>query len=164
MGKKGKEIVQTDVKDLLELLNRAYADEWLAYYQYWVAAQIVKGNMKGAVTSELIEHAEEELEHAEKLSDRMMQLGGTPITDMTELNERANCKYVDPSDSDSVAILKLAIDGERCAIDVYTKLLDIVKDKDPITYHVILDILEDEVEHEDDFEAILEDIKRGGRE
>ncbi|MDD2666242.1 MAG: ferritin-like domain-containing protein [Methanocellales archaeon] len=164
MGMKGKEIVQTDVKKLIELLNKAYADEWLAYYQYWVAAQIVRGNMKGAVTSELVEHAAEELEHAEKLSERIMQLGGTPITDMTELNERANCKYVDPSDPDSRAILKLAIEGERCAIDVYTKLLAIVKDKDPVTYHIILDILKDEVEHEDDFETVLEDIKRGGKE
>jgi bacterioferritin len=162
MGTKGREIVELDVKELIELLNKAYADEWLAYYQYWVSAQIVKGRMKNAVVSELTEHAGDELKHAEMLSDRIIQLGGTPITNITELNDRANCKYAEPTNPDSVEILKQVIDGERCAIDIYNKLLDRVAHKDPITYHVILEILEDEVEHEDDFEAILEDIQRGG--
>ena len=34
MQSKGREIVQMDVNKLLELLNTAFADEWLAYYQY----------------------------------------------------------------------------------------------------------------------------------
>jgi len=45
------------------------------------------------------------------------------------------------------------------AIAMYNKLLDFVKDKDPITYHMVLEILEDEVEHEEDLEAILQDIE-----
>jgi bacterioferritin len=43
MGTKGREIVELDVKELIELLNKTYADDWLAYHQYWVSAQIVKG-------------------------------------------------------------------------------------------------------------------------
>jgi hypothetical protein len=34
---------------LLNLLNKALADEWLAYYQYWIGAKVVKGPMKDAV-------------------------------------------------------------------------------------------------------------------
>ncbi len=162
MGTKGREIVQVDVKTLIELLKNAYADEWLAYYQYWVSAQIVKGRRRNEVVSELTEHAGDELRHAEMLSERIMHLGGTPITNITELNEKANCKYADPANPDSVEILKQVIDGERCAIDVYNKLLDILRHKDPVTYHVILEILEDEIEHEEDFETILEDIESWG--
>ncbi len=162
MGTKGREIVQVDVKTLIELLTNAYADEWLAYYQYWVSAQIVKGRKRNEVVSELTEHAGDELRHAEMLSERIMQLGGTSITNITELNEKANCKYADPTNPDSVEILKQVIDGERCAIDVYNKLLDILRHKDPVTYHVILEILEDEIEHEEDFETILEDIESWG--
>jgi bacterioferritin len=38
MGTKGKEIVKLDAGNLINLLNKAFADEWLAYYQYWVGA------------------------------------------------------------------------------------------------------------------------------
>ena len=34
MGSKGIEIVGMDVQLLLNVLNKAFADEWLAYYQY----------------------------------------------------------------------------------------------------------------------------------
>ncbi len=32
MGRKGREIVGMDVGKLSELLNKAFSDEWLAYY------------------------------------------------------------------------------------------------------------------------------------
>jgi len=34
-----------------------------------------------------------------------------------------------------------------------------LKDKDPITYQIILEILADEIEHEDDLEALVEDME-----
>ena len=46
MGTKGIEIVKMDVNELLNLLNEAFSDEWLAYYQYWLGAKIVEGPMK----------------------------------------------------------------------------------------------------------------------
>jgi bacterioferritin len=55
--------------------------------------------------------------------------------------------------------LKQNIDGERCAIKVYKKLLNFVKGKDEITYKIVLEILEEEIEHEDDLEGILVDMK-----
>ena len=36
MGTKGRQIVGMDVDELLDMLNKAFADEWLAYYQYWL--------------------------------------------------------------------------------------------------------------------------------
>ncbi|NLA21799.1 MAG: ferritin, partial [Candidatus Marinimicrobia bacterium] len=45
MGTKAIEILNLDANHLIDLLNRAYADEWLAYYQYWVGAKVVKGPM-----------------------------------------------------------------------------------------------------------------------
>ena len=48
MGTKGRQIVGMDVDELLGILNQAFADEWLVYYQYWLGAKIVKGPMKDA--------------------------------------------------------------------------------------------------------------------
>ena len=41
MGKRAREIVEVDLKDLIKDLNRAYCDEWLAFYAYWYMAQAV---------------------------------------------------------------------------------------------------------------------------
>jgi bacterioferritin len=159
MGTKGTEIVGMDVNKLVELLNKAFADEWLAYYQYWIGAKVAKGPMRGAVVAELEEHAEEELKHAKMLTDRILQLGGEPIIKPEDWYKMSNCGYDTPEDPSVKVLLDQNIKGEQCAIEVYQKLLETVKDKDPITYHMVLEILEDEVEHEEDLQAILEDME-----
>ena len=79
MGQKGRSIVKMDIDELINLLNKALSDEWLAYYQYWIGAKVVKGPMKDAVIAELTLHATEELSHAELIATRIIQLGGTPV-------------------------------------------------------------------------------------
>jgi bacterioferritin len=160
MGDKGRQIVKMNVQELIDVLNRAYADEWLAYYQYWVSAKIARGWRSGAVAQEFAEHAQDELKHAGMLADRIIQLGGTPITNILEINDKANCKYANPSDPNALALLYQGVDGERCAIEVYDRMLGELKDKDWLTFHMVAEILEDEVEHEEDFQALLEDSKK----
>ena len=159
MGTYGKKIVEVDVNQLIGMLNKAMSDEWLAYYQYWIGAKVVQGCKSELVVKELEEHAKEELEHAEMLAGRILQLGGTPILDPKKWFEETHCGYAEPKDFHSKAVLEQNIKGEQCAIDVYKKMLEFVKGKDHITFHMLLDILEDEVEHEDDLEKILEDIQ-----
>jgi bacterioferritin len=92
------------------------------------------------------------------LAERIITLGGTPLLKPEDLLKETNCGYAEPSDPSTKALLKQNIKGEQCAIETYKKLLEFVKDKDPITYHVILEILEDEVEHEEDLESLLTDM------
>ncbi|MFW9985644.1 MAG: ferritin-like domain-containing protein [Candidatus Odinarchaeota archaeon] len=159
MGTKGREIVKADIKEILDLLNKALADEWLAYYQYWIGSKIVVGPMRDLVASELEEHANEELEHAGMLVERIIQLGGTPILNPSEWHSKTNCGYEAPTDPFVVPILKQNIKGEQCAIDVYNKIVEKVKGKDPITLHIVYKIMADEVEHEEDLEAIMDDLE-----
>ena len=158
MGTLGKKIVELNVDELVNMLNKAYADEWLAYYQYWVGAKVACGRMRGIIAEELEEHAQEELEHAAKLTERIITLGGTPLLKPEDLLKESNCGYDAPIDPQTKALVKQNIKGEQCAITTYKKILDFVKDKDPITYHLVLDILEDEVEHEEDLQSILADM------
>lgn len=160
MGTKGREIIGVNVDKLIELLNKALADEWLAYYQYWIGAKVVVGPMRGAVVAELEEHAGDELKHAGMLVDRIIKLGGTPILKPEDWYKMTNCGYEAPADPSVRKVLEQNVKGEQCAIEVYSKLLDMVKDKDPITHNMVLDILEDEIEHEEDLEALLEDMKQ----
>ena len=159
MGTQGRKIVSLDLKVLLKQLNKAFADEWLAYYQYWVGAKVAQGRMRGIVAKELEEHAGEELEHAGMLADRIAQLGGTPLLKPEDWAKETSCGYDTPSNPETKALLAQNIKGEQCAIVTYKKLLDMVRGKDDITEKIVLEILEDEVEHEEDLQAMLEDMK-----
>ena len=167
MGTRGREIVGMDVDELLALLNRAYADEWLAYYGYWLGAKVVKGPMKDAVMAELTQHAADELRHAEMLSMRIIQLGGMPVAEPKDWYAHTNCPYEAPTAPHVKTVLEQNIRGEQCAISVYKKLLEITREKDPVTYNLVLTILSDEVEHEEDLQSLMEDydilVATGGR-
>jgi bacterioferritin len=158
MGSKGRQIVGMDVEELLRLLNAAYASEWLAYYQYWLGAKLIKGPMKDAVAAELTLHATEELNHATLLVGRIVQLGGTPVTQPSQWFDLSPCAYDAPDDAYVAVILDQNIAGEQCAIGVYKRLMDVTKDKDMVTYNLALTILEQEVEHEEDLQSLKEDL------
>ncbi|MFA5553621.1 MAG: ferritin-like domain-containing protein [Phycisphaerae bacterium] len=159
MGTKGIEIVGVDVKKLIEQLNRAFSDEWLAYYQYWLGAKVVKGPMKDAVIAELEQHATEELNHALLLTNRIIQLGGVPVSTPQDWYKWTNCGYDAPEDPYVMTILKQNIKGEQCAISTYQKLMEMTASKDPVTYNILLQIIEEEVEHEEDLQALQEDLE-----
>ncbi|MBN2194150.1 MAG: ferritin-like domain-containing protein [Polyangiaceae bacterium] len=163
MGKRGREIVGMDVDWLVEQLNRAYASEWLAYYQYWLGAKVIKGPMKDAVAAELNLHATEELAHAVLLANRIIQLGGTPVLMPETWAEHSPCKYDAPEDPYVTVLLDQNIAGEQCAITTYKALMDATKDKDMVTYNMALTILEQEVEHEEDLESLREDLELMGQ-
>jgi len=159
MGTKGTTIVGMDVKELLALLYKAFSDEWLAYYQYWIGSKVVRGPNKEAVIAELTLHATEELNHSVLLTTRIIQLGGTPPLAPAEWMKLTNCGYDAPTDPFVKNVLEQNIKGEQCAIGVYHKLLGITKDTDPVTYNIILTILQQEVEHEEDLQALLVDFE-----
>ncbi len=158
MGTRGREIIGMDVDHLLDLLNRAYASEWLAYYQYWLGAKLIKGPMKDAVAAELNLHAAEELNHAVMLSGRIIQLGGTPVLTPEGWATLSPCKYDAPEDPYVAVLLDQNIAGEQCAITTYKALMDATKDKDMVTYNLALAILEQEIEHEEDLQSLREDL------
>ncbi|MFH0754807.1 MAG: ferritin-like domain-containing protein [Candidatus Omnitrophota bacterium] len=159
MGTRGREIVGMDVEKLLTLLNKAFADEWLAYYQYWLGAKLAKGPMKDAVIAELTQHAADELRHADMLTLRIIQLGGTPVLKPEDWTKFSNCGYDAPADPFVAKLLEQNIKGEQCAISVYKALVDLTANKDQVTYNIALQILQDEVEHEEDLQSLQEDLE-----
>ncbi|MEW6757469.1 MAG: ferritin-like domain-containing protein [Acidobacteriota bacterium] len=167
MGTRGREIIGMDVDKLLHMLNRAYASEWLAYYQYWLGAKVIKGPMKDAVAAELNLHATEELAHAVLLADRILQLGGRPVLTPEGWARLSPCAYDAPEDPYVAVLLDQNIAGEQCAISTYKELMDATREADPVTYNVALSILQQEVEHEEDLQSLREDLdlmaQRSGR-
>lgn len=160
MGKKGVEILNLDVEKLIQMLNEALAEEWLAYYQYWVGARLMEGPMRSEVEPELLLHATEELGHAELVVNRITQLGGTPLLNPNKWAEFARCPYEEPTNPYIEAILKQNLAGERCAIERYEEIAEFTNGKDHVTYSMAVQILNDELEHEQDIEDWITDIER----
>jgi len=159
VAKFGNSIIKgLEISEIITALNRAYADEWLAYYQYFIEAKVVKGIMKDAAIVELTQHAADELRHATMVADRIIQLGGTPLLSPKEWLINTNCGYEEPKEFDVVCILQDSIKGEQCAISIYSQLVDMTRDKDIVTYDIVSQILADEVEHEEDLQALHDDI------
>jgi len=127
----------------------------LAYYQYWIGAKVVQSPIKKEVIAELDEHATEELEHAQMLVKRIIQLGGTPILNPNTWSKLAGCKYLEPSDPRAIKILKQNIKSEECAIEAYKKAINEVDKKDSTTQNILSKILKDEIKHKEDLNMLL---------
>ena len=160
MGKYGSEILKVDVQNLLRILNEALSEEWLAYYQYWIGARVIEGPTRSEVEPELLIHANQELNHAVLVADRITQLGGTPVLSPAEWMKLAKCEYLSPDDPYVEAILKQNLDAERCAIKRYEELAELTVGKDHSTYNMAVTILNEEIEHEQEIEDWLTDIDR----
>lgn len=160
MAQRGISILKgIEAQRVIDLLNKAYCDEWLAYYQYFSEARVIKGLMKDAVVAELNLHGADELRHATLIGNRIIQLGGTPILHPNEWLTHSNCGYDAPTNFDVRVILEQAVKGEQCAISAYSSLLDHFRDKDIVTYDLVSQILADEVEHEEDLQSLFDDIE-----
>ena len=160
MGKKGKAIVDVDVEKLVELLQKAYADEWIAYYAYKWAANTAHGLGSPQVAEVADKTAEEEEEHADELAERILELGGDLPYGIEKLYELANCKSVNyPKDMSNLkGILEGLVQAEGCAIDVYNEIVKFLGpcyDKDIKTFHLVEHILAEEIAHEETFENLL---------
>lgn len=160
MGLKSKTLlVGIEAGTVIRMLNKAYADEWLAAFQYQTAALQITGIIRKSVEKELCEHAREEYEHAMKLAQRIQELGGTVLLTPEEVIKEANCAYVKPGDACAMKIIEQTIASEQCAISVYKRIMEETCQKDMITFQLAMEIMKEELEHEEEFQNFREDIQ-----
>lgn len=157
MGKTGRKIVEVDVKGLIDDLNQALAAEWLAAYQYWAAAQVIEGLQAPIVTEFLEEQVKDEMGHASKLAKRIVELGGSPVANPSQLAKVAGSTYYEPPKdrSDLAQVLRNARKTEAAVIQGYNQLAKKLFGKDPVTYQMVTDILAAEVHEEEETENRL---------
>ncbi len=149
-----------NVKHVVELLNKALAEEWLSFYQYWIGAAVIKGAMRGDIQREFEQHAMEEFAHAKLLVDRIIQLEGTPLLDPHRWFEYADCAYNEPDgDFDVTRLLLQNTASERCAIKRYQEIASLTNDKDFTTCDLAKRILADEENHEQELQDFLDDVR-----
>ncbi len=105
---------------------------------------------------EFLEHANEEQEHADRLAERISQLGGQPDFNPETLLNRSHSEYHNAGNT--LDMLREDLIAERIAIDSYREMVRYVGDKDPTTRRLLEDILAQEEEHADDLVQLIEQI------
>ena len=158
MGKQLRAIVDLSLKELVKDLNKAYADEWLAYYLYWYMAQTVSGRAYEDIAEMLSKLAKDELEHATELADLIVKLGDVPVANPMDFEKNANSPYLIPpkNTADINRIIRIVAEAEAGAIEVYNKIAKKTLGKDNVTYQLVTHILSEEATHEEMFENLLE--------
>jgi bacterioferritin len=145
---------KADVDRVIDVLNTSLATEivcTLRYRQHHFAA---KGIEAEAVAAEFLVHANEEQEHADKLAERIGQLGGTADYNPDTLSTRSHSQY--ETSTNLSEMIKENLVAERIAIASYTEIINWIGDGDPTTRRVFEDILSVEEEHANDMLNFLE--------
>jgi ferritin-like protein len=159
MAKKNIELIKKagiDIDVLLKKLIDAAAAEFNTYYFYTNLRAHAVG-LEGEALKEIIEDARfEDRNHFEALVPRIYELGGSLPTEMGDFTDRAACMDAKlPDEPTTENLLKVLLDAERCAVEVYTDICNYVHGKDPRTYELSAAILHEEIEHEAWFEELL---------
>lgn len=160
MGKLGREIIQdVDVKVIIKSLRSAYADEWLAHYNYLHAAQVASGLNAPQVASMLTTRAADELTHATRLGERILELGGALPASWAEIPKLSNTPaFVLPKrTSNMTGLLQAVLKAERSAIATYQALAKLTRHKDAVTHELAEELLADEVKDEEHTENLIGD-------
>jgi bacterioferritin len=156
--------IDIDINELSQLLLEALAEEYNAWYAYTIVIPFLFGQERKEVCELYKETAEDELnDHAAWLLERLSQLNITPdrILSPDDWNVIAPHKYIKPDSSFNVVkSLQQNIQAEKDAIETYTKIEKILRDKDIVSHAKIKEILADEQEHLTDLEDLLNDITK----
>jgi bacterioferritin len=142
-----------DPATTIKILNDALATELVCVLRYrfhYVAAQ---GLASEAIKSEFLQHAEEEQVHADRLAERINQLGGKASFDPATLTRRSATEYRDGDGL--VDMIKEDLVAERIAIEIYRDLVRFFGDGDSTTRRMLEDILAQEEEHANDMHDLL---------
>lgn len=140
--------------DLLRLLNDALATELVCVLRYRRHHFTATGRPSAAIAEEFLVHADAELAHADRIAERIAQLGGEPDFNPAILIERSHAQY---TEADSLeTMIRDNLVAERVAVESYRQLVALVADRDPTTRRMLEDILAEEEAHADELKDWLE--------
>lgn len=146
-----------DRETVLKLLNEALATEIVCVLRYKRHYFMADGIHAASVAAEFLEHANQEMGHADLLAERIVQLRGKPNFSPDGLSTRSHAEYVE---GDSLKeMIKEDLVAERVAIESYRETIAYLGENDPTTRRILETILATEEEHADDLVSLLVGLK-----
>jgi len=150
---------QADREKVLQLLNEALATEIVCTLRYRHDYYMARGLKAKVAAAEFLEHADQEMEHAGRLAERIVQLGGEPDFDPQTVTARSHAEY--RLGKTLPDMIKENLVAERIAIDSYREMARYIGEDDPTTRPLPESILEVEEEHADDLADLLDAMPGG---
>jgi bacterioferritin len=146
-------------KDIvIRVLNEALATEIVCVLRYKRHYFTAKGLSSQSVAQEFLEHAQEESVHADRIAERIVQLGGEPNFSPDGLATRSHAEYVE---GDSlVDMIREDLVAERVAIESYREVINYLGNGDSTTRRMLEDILAAEEHHAEDLISLVQELRR----
>nr|WP_314876434.1 ferritin-like domain-containing protein [uncultured Pseudomonas sp.] len=145
-----------DREKIIQLLNESLATELVCVLRYKRHYFMASGIKAAAAADEFLEHATQEAEHADKLAERIVQLGGEPDFNPDNLSKNSHAQYVAGNSLKEMVLEDLV--AERIAVDSYREIIQYIGESDPTTRRIFEDILAQEEEHADDMADLLKGL------
>lgn len=142
-------------EDIVRLLNDALATELVCVLRYKRHYFTAHGIASPRVAEEFLAHANAEAGHADRIAQRIVQLGGEPDFAPDRLAQRSHADYDDSKDL--THMLRANLVAERVAVETYRQMIDLIGDKDPTTRRLLEEVLVDEEEHADELKDLLDE-------
>lgn len=143
-----------DRNHVIELLNDALATELVCVLRYRRHHFMANGIQSPSLAREFLDHSNEELNHADLLATRIVQLGGEPDFSPDSLLARSHAEFVPVTGLP--AMVRENLVAERIAIDAYRHFLRVLDNDDPTTSRMIEGILATEEKHADELANLLQ--------
>lgn len=135
-------------EEIIQLLNDSLATELVCVLRYRRHYFTATGVNSSKIKEEFLVHANDELGHADRIAERIVQLGGSPNFSPDSLLERSHANY--DESTDLKAMIRANLIAERIAVEAYRQTINLISDYDSTTRRMLEDILADEEEHADE--------------
>ena len=149
---------KADREVVIRLLNEALATEIICVLRYKRHYFVANGLFAQAVAAEFLEHAHEEQEHADRIAERIVQLGGSPDLSPEGLLTKSHSEYVEGGSL--LDMIKEDLVAERIAIDSYREMIEYIGNDDSTTRALLESILAHEEEHAETLVSLLNELGR----
>jgi bacterioferritin len=156
LNSKFNTLYRVDMADdeVIDLLQEAYNDEIETVMNYLTNSVVLEGVSAEEVKESLRTDAkQEELRHAERIGDRLKELGSRPPA---SFDFEAKQDALQPPDNpgDILTVIDGVIEYENDAIDTYRSLMEAAQDADdPVTEDLAIEILGEEESHRSEFKS-----------
>lgn len=117
---------------------------------------MARGIHAKSIADEFLVHSNVEQGHADKIAERIVQLGGEPDFSPDSLTSRSHAEYV--AGDSLIEMIKEDLVAERIAIDSYRAMIQYLDHQDPTTSRMLKEILAVEEEHADELADLLEGL------
>ena len=139
---------KADAKRVIQALNGLRSTEVMSYLQYMQHQYMAVSLLSPGMKAEFQAHATQELDHANRLAERIQQLGGVPIYDPKEIAQKAaNVGVVPEQGATLTEMVAEDLMLERQQIETYSALAREIDNQDLVTRQMLIGILAETEKH-----------------